>query len=794
MKNVLRAILILSSQFCLAQQINVSIKVTDHSNQLPVKQAIVTVKDKVSFTDTLGHLNLDLNKQEVYNFTIEHLGYKSLSSQITIEDQLELVFMLIPISVDLGEILVEGKKDNAFGLTKLKDTEGTAIYAGRKTESVDVESLNSNLASNNSRQVFAKVAGINVFENDGVGTSVGIGGRGLNPSRILNFNTRQNGYDISADPLGYPESYYTTPLNAVEKIEIVRGAASLQYGTQFGGMINYKMKDHEKKKLSGDFSQGIGSFGMFNSFNKLSGTVNKLSYTTFYQYKTYKGWRDRSDVTNHTAFAGLSYAVNSKLTLKGEYTYMNYLAQQAGGLTDAQFNTDMKIVNRQRNWFRVNWNLISVSLDYKLNEQSEFNLRTFGLLADRDALGYLGSPEKIDDTSAYRTLNKDKYTNYGAELRYMHHYKIAGQQNHFLIGGRYYKGKTARAQGNADKTADANFSFLNPDNLENSDYTFPASNYALFAENVFKIGSKYSVVPGLRYEYIDTRAEGYYRLIKGTSDTKVNEQHENSRSFLLVGLGNQYQFNKYLEGYANFSQNYRAINFNDLRITSPTSKVDPNLKDESGYTVDLGFRGRYKNILCFDINGFYMYYNDRIGSASVYDSVSKQTIRYRSNIGNSVNQGIEAYAEVDWIKIVSPNSKHKLATFVNASFVQAIYYSKQINLNKKEVEYAPDRIIRLGISYAYRKLAINLQGSYTSQQFSDSNNTPVSTNGLAGSIPSYTVIDLSATYTYKKFSINAGINNLLNSSYFTRRAEGFPGPGIIPADPINFFATLRYSF
>ncbi len=101
---------------------------------------------------------------------------------------------------------------------------------------------------------------------------------------------------------------------------------------------------------------------MFNSFNRLSGTSNKLSYSAFYQFKTYNGWRDRSEVTSHNAFAGLSYAVNSKLSLKGEYTYMNYLAQQAGGLTDDQFSRDMSTVNRQRNWFRVNWNLISVSL------------------------------------------------------------------------------------------------------------------------------------------------------------------------------------------------------------------------------------------------------------------------------------------------------------------------------------------------------------------------------------------------------------------------------------------------
>jgi Fe(3+) dicitrate transport protein len=55
-------------------------------------------------------------------------------------------------------------------------------------------------------------------------------------------------------------------------------------------------------------------------------------------------------------------------------------------------------------------------------------------------------------------------------------------------------------------------------------------------------------------------------------------------------------------------------------------------------------------------------------------------------------------------------------------------------------------------------------------------------------------MDLSASYTYKKFGLSGGVNNVLNTSYFTRRAEGYPGPGIIPADPLNLYVTLKYRF
>ena len=43
--------------------------------------------------------------------------------------------------------------------------------------------------------------GLNIFQNDDAGLQLNIGGRGLDPNRTSNFNTRQNGYDISAATL-----------------------------------------------------------------------------------------------------------------------------------------------------------------------------------------------------------------------------------------------------------------------------------------------------------------------------------------------------------------------------------------------------------------------------------------------------------------------------------------------------------------------------------------------------------------------------------------------------------------
>jgi Fe(3+) dicitrate transport protein len=82
--------------------------------------------------------------------------------------------------------------------------------------------------------------------------------------------------------------------------------------------------------------------------------------------------------------------------------------------------------------------------------------------------------------------------------------------------------------------------------------------------------------------------------------------------------------------------------------------------------------------------------------------------------------------------------------------------------------------------------------SHTSSQYSDAQNTLIpSPNALFGEIPAYSVIDLSTKYEKGKFVIEAGINNLLDESYFTRRATGYPGPGIIPSDKRNCYLSLQ---
>ena len=132
------------------------------------------------------------------------------------------------------------------------------------------------------------------------------------------------------------------------------------------------------------------------------------------------------------------------------------------------------------------------------------------------------------------------------------------------------------------------------------------------------------------------------------------------------------------------------------------------------------------------------------------------------------------------------------------SYLDARYgsYHKDAATKGKKVENAPSNIFRGGISAGYKGFLLTGQVNYVGETFSDANNTLTPTaNGQNGLIPSYTITDLTATYKFSKgLNIKAGINNLFDERYFTRRAGGYPGPGVLPGDGKTVFLSVGAKF
>lgn len=695
-----------------------------------------------------------------------------------VNEDVNLGTLIITKNIQLQEAEITAEINR--GIERMPDVKDNVIYAGKKNEVVRLSTGSANLAQNNSRQVFAKVPGIQVWESDGSGVQMGIASRGLSPNRMWEFNTRQNGYDIAADPFGYPEAYYTPSVESLDRIEIIRGAASLQYGPQFGGVVNYiKKRSVSGTKVGVESMQTVGSNGMFSTFNAVGGAIGKFSYYANINYRRSDGWRTNNGYQTWNGFVNMEYRVSKKLTIGMEYTRMDQLVQQPGGLTDSMFKADSRQSVRNRNWFELQWNIAAVTADYQINASNKINVKMFMLNGTRSSIGFM-SAINVPDTMASstglygkRTIDQDVYMNWGAEVRHLYTYNLRGNKSHLATGFRAYTGHTDRIQ-NLNGNRGERYDLTAESGALRRDMDYYTDNIAFFVENMFTLHKRFTITPGIRYEHLHNRS-------KGTFDGRTGDQSSN-RNFVLLGLGTQFKVTGTTSMYANFSQGYRPVLFSDI-TPATTDSIDVNLKDAKGYNIDLGYRGSFGNLLSFDVSAFLLHYGNRIGTYSVNGQ------SFRTNIGASESKGIESYIELTPTALMKSKALGQVSLFAAMSFIDAVYTEwNNPDVSKsqknKRVENAPQQIHRFGLNYRYKVFTTTFQYSVVGDCYADALNTEkANAAATVGKIPGYEVADWSMSISLKKkYHINAGINNVFDVRYFTRRAGGYPGPGLLPAD------------
>lgn len=697
--------------------------------------------------------------------------------------------------IKIVEEVVIVKRKYTLGKDRVQETKDMILYSGKKHQLIDVDKLEMDLSSGNGRQAFARTPGIQIWENDGSGIQMNVSTRGLSPNRSWEFNVRQNGYDISSEAFGYPEAYYTPPLEAVKQIELIKGAASLQFGPQFGGYLNYELKKgNPSKKIQGERIQTIGLNGFTNSYSSIGGTIKKFSYYAFYHNRESDGLRQNSFYHTYTGYVNLGYEFSSKFKLNVEYTKMNYKSQQAGGLTDADYLKDPNASIRSRNWFSAPWNVFAATAKYEISSKQSIQLKVFGLIAERNSVGFLKGVNVADTINPIiksynpRQVDQDAYVNFGAELRYLNHYQIGKMNGVLAAGGRVYQGKTERNQvGIGSVGMNADYSITG---YFDKKYDFTTKNLVVFIENAFKIGEQVKVIPGVRFEQISSAVKG------SVISTGLNFDDNRNRAFLLSGLSAEYSPKKWLNFYGNIVQAYRPATFSELSPSSTTETVDPNLKDATGFNADFGIRGVWSNLISYDVDLFYLNYENRIGLINQAGSL------FKTNVGTSVAKGIESYVEIEVLNFFKSKkgSNYRFNVFLSNSITDAKYVSWNAqatsNLAGKKVENVPYAINRFGCLFGWKEFVFSTQINRVGSIYTDALNTELpNATATIGKIAGYQLVDLNMSYTIlQRYKFKAGVNNVFNEKYATRRATGYPGPGLIPGQGRTYFLTIGIVF
>ena len=658
--------------------------------------------------------------------------------------------------------------------------EHNVILTGKKTEVIVMDSLRANVAQDVERQILGRIPGANFSETEGAGfPSNGVAFRGLDPTQSVEMNVRQDGINIAADLFGYPETYYTPPSEALERIDVVRGAASLAFGPQFGGVIDYVVRDGQTNTAP-QFSSTLtgGSFGLVNSFNSLAGGTRTLTYYAFFHGRRADGWRPNSDFRQLAGFGRLTYRPTARLTLGAEYTVFRNRIHMAGGLTDSIFAVNPRASLRARNWLRSPWNVAALRANYALSSAVRWeNTLSFvdgsRALVWRNEDGGPAAPDLIDPETGEpiaRELEDETFRTLTLESRLRVDHSIGGRTGTLATGLRFSGVSGRRFEGGTGSTG-SDFDMQLADGTWETALRLGTTNAAAFAEEMVQLTDRLSVVPGVRVEHVRS-------TITGQSDGAAHFAPR-SYSYPLAGVGLDYITSGSTELYANVSQAYRPILYSAFTPVGTTARIDPALHSSRGGNADVGWRGTLHDVVKFDVSGFYLWYGQRIGTRTGTDA-SGEFVEV-TNIGDSDHRGIETYVELDPFPLLGlAKSAGALDLFSSLGYVNARYVSGEFRGNR--VEQAPRILARFGATYGIGRFSTTTQVSQTSDSFGDANNSVQPTEDASGGlIPAYTLLDWSvALRLAHERRVSFGINNLTDTRYFTKRTAEYPGPGILP--------------
>ncbi len=696
----------------------------------------------------------------------------------------------------------------------LPPVEGTRINVGKKTSFVKPAEFPA-FAGNDYREVMATTPGILVSEEP-QSPIINFGYRGLNSQRSEFMQVLKDGVSLKNEQFGFPETHYTPILDAVERIELIRAGAALQYGCQPGGALNFVMKMPRVDAPFHFMTRNVfGSYGYYRNFTEADGTVGRLGYYFYYDHRQQDGFREaNSDYNLNAGSPRLVWDVtnDSRLILTLD-AYDEEHGEPGGMRRREEVNPPNSVfvedgfTQTSRFFDRFRLERYYAMLEYQkfFSERTQLDIKAFGgyltRWSKRQRGGAFGTLPSGPDANTDSIQLRSAYTE-GLDARARHDYNLLSDVS-TIAGGIYFYHALQDRRDERGQTPDAEHGALR--NLN----TGETRDGAIFAENRFHFG-RLSIVPGMRLEFLEQSVDEEvnvsnplhsqsdfnfvplfglgvgYVLIEGqpiavaaaaAADSKGG-QSKNAVA-QMVGPGGPPR----VELYGTVSQAYRPITYGELVPTGGSSVVNGNLKEGNSLQFEYGVRGKPFPYLNFDVGGFYFTFEDQVGEIILPNGFTST-----SNVGDSRYIGFEAATELDILALINggaPSRYGNLLLYGNVTLLDGEFTSGPNKGNTPA--YAPNYQVKTGAMYSYKDtFKISLLGTLVDDEFGDDGDS------FEGFIPAYNVWDLTAEFKFWKgrAGVFAGIRNVFNESYWGEVRE----EGIMPALPRNYYGGFEFFF
>ncbi len=641
------------------------------------------------------------------------------------------------------------------------------IYEGKKTTLIDLDEQPT-FVEPNLRQMFSRIPGLFVSDQK-IPSIYNVNYRGLgNPHESEFIGFFQNNIPLAADWFGYPTVYYLPAAQRVERLEFVRGGAGLLYGPQIGPVLNFVTRRADAAADNGFLTdQTLGSDGFYSTYNEIRWSRNDFGILASYDYRKADGPRENEDYEVDSGYFSISYEGFDDIRMWFDVDVYGSDSGEAGRLTSLEFETDRDQVKTPFNRLEIDQTMLTFTYEQQVNDFSTLDANIWYSSMDRLSRRSAQFTDPADEP-ATTAIDEQQFENYGFDVRYALSW---GEDNVLTAGTSGYHGDSPRTRHVSD---DIRSSDQNPEDLLFSQDRVMTYN-ALFFENLFRF-DKFSVIPTVRFERVNYDLE---ELVKNPGVDRDAIDFDETFNETLFALAMMYQTGERSEVYANFSESYRPQRFDDL--INPGSELTGDNAPEASRALnfEFGYRTQPSDNLFIDISVFRIDFDDKIEQIQVDISDVE-----RINSGDSRHQGIELAMEYDLL----PDPSRAFTLFANASLLDAeITKSSNPALVGNTPAFAPDYLVRAGFIYDNEQLNAALTATFVGDQFwQDSNQPRGSGDGeIAAEIPAYEVLDFSVTYSFNdRWSINGGINNLLDEDYYSRVRND----GIEPALERTFYA------
>ena len=584
----------------------------------------------------------------------------------------------------------------------------------------------------------------------------GFGITGASNTLIMIDGVKQNTNDLSAPSLG------VVPLDQVERVEIVRGSGSVQYGGgTTGGVINIiTRKDFSKEPVTARATATFGSYGLRQYDAAVAMNNQKVGVDAYMQSLRSDGYRDHSGERRDGGGGGVTFRHdNGSIRLYGNTTTQKLdlpgprLINPTTG--ENQFESDPRGAKNKVDYIKT-------------------TTTTFGLQVEQQlGVGTLYA----DASTREKKLNGLSYDGFGDTLRDQKlQENLASLRYRLPINGGHSVVFGADAQ-EAKTTADQNAYY----DFAPSKWQSRQHQYGLFAEGQIRATDSTYVTMGVRRQYASDKLE----VISGSGEESDKGRHLTAwqlgvRQDLAAGFGL----------YGKVGRSFRLPNADEaLSVQSPLAPQTSTDK-ELGVTWASDKSSARLSWFRYDLTNEIQY-------NPLADGMWGPGTGANTNLDPTRRQGIELEGHHALTSSITLDAN---VTWMEAQFRSGTYAG--VDLSGKTVPLAPKWLANAGVTWRPTDAFLwNVSAQYVGKSRMDNDQA----NQFDTELDAYVLFNTKVAYKFTRNIEGAlGVNNLLDRKYATYGIRGgnasfeMLGPvanyNLYPAPGRNFYASLTVRY